>query len=475
MKILISFIPPVFPIHNHGGSTKILKNIAIYLAERGDEVTIVCNKRFDNRDVFYLYPKVKVMPIFRFKETYPNPYLAPPFYLSDNINILYELAKKHDLLFIFDTDFIFTDFLPSNLPILYSLRDYIYSEALQGSFLIRRGNVVVNSRFVKDSLLATVGRFYPELKKRTILISNGVDTGLFRRTKTSKIVDYVSLKKEDYPIVLFPHRPEEHKGISQALLLMEKLVHKKGYKKAKLLIARGVDEKIDMEVQKLYGNVLNEADRLGIKANIIFHPWIPPEVMPEYYSLGTVTVCIGNIIEAFSNSTMESLSCGTPVIASKVGSNRSILPDWCLMKVDYGDIDLAVEKICSLIKNPALVDMSKVRKYIKKNFSLKKMCQAYYDIIHTQKIETTMSFTPDAMTVFQGDILSLPPWCYLSKKGIYNDYLKSYTSKGKLVALLKKIKKTSFSVEEAMRYNMPKLSLEKLIKDGVLIKENYIK
>ena len=62
--------------------------------------------------------------------------------------------------------------------------------------------------------------------------------------------------------------------------------------------------------------------------------------MPEYYSLGNLTLSIGNFIEAFgSNVGLESLSCGTPVIMSLVGGQRYTLPKNFIPKVPYNDLD----------------------------------------------------------------------------------------------------------------------------------------
>lgn len=193
MKILISFIPTVFPKYNHGGSTKILKDLAFYLGESGDLVTIICNRRKDNYKEFKLHQNVVVKPIYRFRETVPDPYFTPPYNLATSIQEVYEESIKNDLIFIFDSNFIFTDIFSKNIPIVFSLRDFLYSQALQGAYLFRRGHIIVNSEFVRDGLYSTVGRFYPEIKKNTSLIHNGVDIDFFKRKRPSKIFDYVKI------------------------------------------------------------------------------------------------------------------------------------------------------------------------------------------------------------------------------------------------------------------------------------------
>ncbi len=474
MKILISFLPSVFPIHNHGGSTKILKEIALYLAERGDTITIVCNQRSDNKKVFKLHRNITVMPIFRFRETYPNPYNTTPYNLAANEDILYRLSLKHDILFIFDTDFIFTDMF-KHLPLLYSLRDYIYPEALQGAFLIRRGDVIVNSQFVKDSFLATAGRFYPALKSRVHLIPNGIDTDRFSKKPYSKLKKVIKISQNDGPILLYPHRPGVEKGIYEALALTEKLVKNYGLKHSKLLVPRGVDEIINPQVGVFYDNVIAEAKKKKILTNILFHPWISPELMPEYYSLGTVTLCLGNIVEAFSNAALESLACGTPVVAAKVASYRTILPDEYIYKIAQGDTEAAAKTIVSLLKNKNRQDMKKAGEFIKKKFNIETMCRRYRELLHGQKIKPAAEFNLSATDIRETDTFRLPPWSCLTSKGIYNDYTKIYDKNKTLLSLFKTLRKDFFNLKEAKSHGLDKIKINQLLDQSLIIKEGYIK
>lgn len=49
--------------------------------------------------------------------------------------------------------------------------------------------------------------------------------------------------------------------------------------------------------------------------------------MAAYYAAGEVTLCLGSMVEAFGNVAYESLVCGTPSIAARVGVHRGQLPD----------------------------------------------------------------------------------------------------------------------------------------------------
>ena len=63
--------------------------------------------------------------------------------------------------------------------------------------------------------------------------------------------------------------------------------------------------------------------------------------MPEYYSLGGVTLALGHFVESFGNTVYESLGCGTPAIVARISSHRELLPESLVDKVDFGDHDTA--------------------------------------------------------------------------------------------------------------------------------------
>jgi glycosyltransferase involved in cell wall biosynthesis len=456
MKILISFIPTVASEFNYGGSTAILRQVALYLASHGDQITIICNRRPESDSEYLLHPMVKVLPIYRFKDTFPNPYFVPPYSIAHNIKTLYDHARVNDVLIIFDSGFIFSDIFPKSFPIIYSLRDYLYSESLQGAFLAKRGSIIVNSQFVKDSLLATVGSIYPEIEDRVELIYNGVDVKRFKRVKIDKIKKIIRLNNYNDLILLFPHRPDPDKGIISALDIVEDLV--KNYKKsnALLLIPRGINESVGEVADRLYDNLRSEVRARGIQANVLIHPWIPLELMPEYYSLGYATLCVGNIVEAFSNVALESLACGTPVYASKV-------PDWCVFKFNPNDISSVSKAIISSMNQDDSNNM-KISSFIREHYSAEEMCEKYWKHIHSQKTYKPLKF--EYRENYSN--LRLAPWCFIASDKIYNDYMHEYIKDDSLVKFFNKIKKKSFTLEEAKRAGLSRGYLQSRIKSGLL-------
>ena len=82
-----------------------------------------------------------------------------------------------------------------------------------------------------------------------------------------------------------------------------------------------------------------EVDARGLTGHVHVHPWVPQRLMPDYYRLGDLTLALGHFMEAFGNTVYESLACGTPAIAARVSTHRTLMPDELLPKVHFGDAD----------------------------------------------------------------------------------------------------------------------------------------
>jgi glycosyltransferase involved in cell wall biosynthesis len=449
-KILIFSLGPIFKDYVHGGSQKVLREVALYLGQKGHKVDIYCVKREDNLEIFELGTNVKVYPVMEFKQTFPLPYKTSPFNLYKIIKILKEQIDKHDVFYIHDGGLNFTFLCNQEIPTVISLRDFLYQETLVGAFNFRRDQLIVNSKHSFDCLKYTVGNYLPQLEERINLIENGIDIDLFKYKTPNKILSLMEKEiKEKDLIVIYPHRPDPSKGINQVLELITRLKFKRGLEHIKLLIPKYIDENVSNDLDEHYENILKIAKEKNIDENIIFHQWVPYELMPEYYSLGKLTLSIGNFIEAFgSNVALESFSCGTPVIMSRVGAQRTTLPEKIIPKIDFGDLDSAEEIAYKILMNQINFDTESMRDFISKNFSHQKMLESYEKIICNAKITPLLK-----MDFLQKNIdyakVKIAPWCVLTKKGIYNDYLYGYTEVSKEVQAF--LKAPSSNIEESLK------------------------
>lgn len=425
-KVLIFSLGPIFKDYVHGGSQKVLREVSIHLGSQGHEVNIFCVERDDNNKIFKLGKYVTVYPKLKFKQTFPASYKTFPFNLWKVIETLNEQIKKHDIFYIHDGGLNFYDLCNRKIPTIISLRDFLYPETLSGAFNFKRDIIIVNSLHTLESLKYTVGNYIPSIEKRTVLIENGINLKLFKRKNPKKIIKLIDgVIKENDKIILYPHRPDPSKGIFQSLQLIYDLKHKKGWKNLKLLIPHYLDEEVTGDLGEHYKNIRNQVEELNLNNNILFHKWIPYELMPDYYSLGNLTLSVGNFIEAFgSNVGLESLACGTPVIMSLVGAQRYTLPEGVVPKVAYGDRKKTLKIADNILKNGSNFDSKKMRNFIRSNFSHDLMLKKYEKIIVNSKIKNPLKVKFDNAS-FNNQI-KIAPWACLTKKGIYSDYEYKY-------------------------------------------------
>jgi D-inositol-3-phosphate glycosyltransferase len=117
-------------------------------------------------------------------------------------------------------------------------------------------------------------------------------------------------------ILLFVGRIDPLKGIDQLLRAIPLLPDREGLR----LLVIGGDEQSQSEVDKLRGL----AAGLGIENSVSFEGIVRHDRLPYYYSAADVCV-VPSYYESFGLVALESLACGTPVVASDVGDLRNII------------------------------------------------------------------------------------------------------------------------------------------------------
>jgi D-inositol-3-phosphate glycosyltransferase len=118
----------------------------------------------------------------------------------------------------------------------------------------------------------------------------------------------------DRPLLLFAGRLDPFKGpdvLLKALALMEE--------RAEAVIVGG-QLRGDRELQHLR----RLAASLGLASRVHFLGALPPCEMPFIYSAADVTV-VPSYNESFGLAAVESLACGTPVVATRVGGLAAIV------------------------------------------------------------------------------------------------------------------------------------------------------
>jgi len=115
---------------------------------------------------------------------------------------------------------------------------------------------------------------------------------------------------------LFVGRMDPLKGIDRLLMAMTYLEKQQGLR----LVVIGGDDDSEAEMERLQ----RLSQRLHIQDSVTFAGPVRQEELPSYYSAAHVCV-LPSYYESFGLVALESLACGTPVVAAGVGGIESIV------------------------------------------------------------------------------------------------------------------------------------------------------
>jgi D-inositol-3-phosphate glycosyltransferase len=162
----------------------------------------------------------------------------------------------------------------------------------------------------KDDLV----RYYDAPSETIKVIPCGVNLDLFQ--PVDKGMARRQLGFDDDGIILFVGRIDPLKGIDRLLTAMTYLEKRQGLR----LVIIGGDDDSEAEVERLR----RLSQKLHIQDSVTFAGPVGQEDLPYYYSAAHVCV-IPSYHESFGLVALESLACGTPVVAAGVGGIESVV------------------------------------------------------------------------------------------------------------------------------------------------------
>ena len=220
MRILIFSLAPIFAEAVHGGSQRILAAIAKHLGERGNDVTILCTQRPDLPEHFEIYNRVTVKPILQFKPIYPEPYYTAPYNLAGIITTIAAELGRHDRFYIHDSELAY-QFLCEGIPTVWSFRDFVYPDTLACGLSFQRDRLILSSQYLEQCVLGTMGRYFPDIGSRVVMIPNGIDLDYFNPIRTLR-PPFLNVDPDAF-VMLCPHRPDPKKGLEYAVQLLARI------------------------------------------------------------------------------------------------------------------------------------------------------------------------------------------------------------------------------------------------------------
>ncbi|MDP3879467.1 MAG: glycosyltransferase [Dehalococcoidales bacterium] len=199
-------------------------------------------------------------------------------------------------------------------------------------------HIIATTEKEKTSLI----HYYGASPENISVVPCGVNMELFRP------VDKEDARRElgstDDKIILFVGRIEPLKGIATLLRAMPYL--QDGHRPRLVII--GGDKRSQPEIEKLQGL----CRELQIEDSVTFLGMIKQDKLPYFYSAAEVCV-IPSYYESFGLVALESLACGTPVVATDVGNLKDIIqPGVTGYVVTENTPHSLAEKIDRILCNP---------------------------------------------------------------------------------------------------------------------------
>jgi glycosyltransferase involved in cell wall biosynthesis len=433
MNILVFSINPIFPDLITGGASKHLFHVVRSLGQAGHQVQILCAQAKHPQPDFFWTENVHVSQNLPFHMPFPQPYAISG---ADLGLIVERIAKKlatSDRFYIHDGEFLVPD-VYAHIPTVTSFRDNIYPESVLGTFVGKADDVICVSGYSAAVVMHTAARFFKGLQDRIHQVSNGIDFDMYKPVDSTLLAQQLGINPQVDAVLLHPHRPEPGKGLPETIKVVEQLVHRHGRSHIKVLVPEWIDTMIAAEDSAFYQQMNYLIDELGVREHFIFIPWMPQEQMPALYSLGQVTLSLGNFVESFGNVAYESLACGTPSVIARVGPHRTILPDELIDKVNYGDIEAAVVRVLDILNGKRGVH-SEVLDYLQSTMDIHHQVSTYSEIIIGCEKRKALTFS--APQYHEDQPYALAPWCYVDGERIYHDFHMNYEQDEVLTRLLR--------------------------------------
>ena len=462
MKIVVFSINPLYADRVLGGAPRQLQQIALHLGELGHRVTVLCTASAEQPASFHWSENVQVLPILRFKLPFPQPYDTPAYHLAAAIQDVATHLAGADRFYMHDGEFLFS-YVYQDIPTVVSLRDSVYPETQLGAFLFQGDVLIAISQHSQQYYLHTAGRFLPGLAERTIVIPNGIDWDHFRPTQPDEIVRIAPVDPQRDVIVLHPHRPEPSKGLPQTIEVVDMLVKRHGVANLKVLVPRWLEAGLAPEIREFVQTMQQEIEQRGLAQHFIFHDWVSQRLMPQYFSLGAVTLALGHFVEAFGNAVYESLGCGTPAIAARVATHRELLPDDLLDKVHFGDADSAARLAAQIIAERRRTPPATLA-YLRQHYGVDRQVQTYAGAIVNAQRRGPLAYRPlDAATRYR-----LAPWCYRWEGGFYHDFRAEHRRIDPLAGLLDRFG-PEWRADQAHSAGVDAGALDRWLRDGYVV------
>lgn len=220
-----------------------------------------------------------------------------------------------------------------------------------------------------------VSKLFEISTEKINIITIGVDTNIFSPIKKERSRRFLRADEKER-ILLYVGRIEWRKGIGTLIYAFKNVTLK--YPNSKLYIIGGgtgslAKELEEMECERLF----KIAKELDVEDKVVFLGAKKQKILKNYYSAADVCI-VPSYYEPFGIVPLESMACGTPVVASRTGGLQFTVEDGktgSLTKPrDYNDL---AQKINIVLKNGKNFYKDNCVERVAKHFNWIKISEQY--------------------------------------------------------------------------------------------------
>lgn len=220
--------------------------------------------------------------------------------------------------------------------------------------------VIANSRGLKELALKT------DPGKKIGIIYNGIDINQFIKSKVHKVENSNDKKFK----ILCVTRITPRKGVRYLIEAFKKLSEK--HENISLEIIGEGDDKNNLE---------NLAKDFGIGSKVFFTGLVPHDELPPYFEKADVFV-LPSLNEGMSNSMLEALASGLPLVATDTGGTRELVKEekngFIIKMKDSSDLAEKIEKLIG--NNDLRKKMGEESRKKAENMNWEKVAKDYFEL-----------------------------------------------------------------------------------------------